>query len=295
MLIDKRDNILGDNISYVEYHDFSGANINDETRISAVTQVASICYDNPKVLGSKSLFNRLEAESSGLSSSSLELIPMLFVYYTLEELIVLDSKGKYDISDTNMLKYGVKIEVDYVEYLLTNYRAVVYDFERLNIDYRHVYNTTEYEQNIIRDNFKVFLMYVDIPTRSQLVQHITTSFQELYRRYVNGKKTGFQFYVSEKMSKVKSRFTLITDENHSHQLDYTTRNLIDACVNHYFKALEDGVKAEDARRIIPQAAYSTLWMGFQKPHLDNFFKLRLDIHTQFESRTIAENMKSMIG
>ena len=295
MLISRRENIFKDNIAYIEHHDFSNANTNDETRISVVTQVASVCYDKPGVLGSKSLFNRLESESSGLPSSSFEKIPMLFKYEDLEKDIVLDSKGMYDISDTNMLKYGVKIEVDYVEYLLTNYRAVVYDFERLNIDYRHVYNTTEYEQNIIRDNFKVFLIYVDMPTRSQLVRHRTTSFQELSRRYVSGKKTGFQFYVSEKMGRVKSRFTLVTDENYSHTLDYTTRNLIDACVNHYFKALEDGVKAEDARRIIPQAAYTRLWMGFQKPHLDNFFKLRLDSHTQFEARTIAENMKSMIG
>lgn len=295
MLIDRKENILNDNLAYVEYHDFSGANINDESRIGVVTQVASVCYDKPGVVGSKSLFNRLESESKGLPSSSFEFIPMLFIYDTLEEVIVYDSKGKYNITDTNMLKYGIKIEIDYVTYLLTNYRAVVYDFEKLGLDYRGMYNVSEYEQSIIREYFKVFLMYIDMPTRSQLVRHRTTSFQELSRRYVSGKKTGFQFYVSEKMGKVKSRFTLVTDENHSHTLDYTTKNLIDACVNHYFKALEDGVKAEDARRIIPQAAYTRLWMGFQKPHLDNFFKLRLDSHTQFESRTIAENMKSMVG
>ncbi len=610
MLIERKENILNDNLAYIEYHDFSGANVDDEARINVVTQVASICYDNPKVLGSKSLFDRLEAESAALPSSSFEFIPMLFMYDTLEEVIVYDSKGKYNITDTNMLKYGMKIEIDYVTYLLTNYRAVVYDFEKLGLDYRGMYNVSEYDQSIIREYFKVFLIYIDMPTRSQLVRHrvnlqelcisgdsiIPTSqgprpISELYRiqeeqrskiknykhptvksydftdkvfkyvpikevfssgkkevfevtiqygaagktrtlkatkdhkfytkegwlrledisegsylalngaityrckdwleskkakflelnigmkgmasalnlnyntlkswihkhnlsytplevaktftvwnknkrgkeshsfgrthtdetrnkiserhvkplgttkrgadfrrvrvleaynhkcnvcdstesleldhirpvythpelgfdfdnvqilcskchmskttqeiiaskttirygrvskieligiedtydlevdhpdhnyvansivvhnsrRFVSGKKTGFEFRVSEKMKNVKSRFTLITAENHSHCLDYTTWNLIDACVNHYYKALEDGVKAEDARRIIPQAAYTRLWMGFQKPQLDNFLKLRLDSHTQFESRVIAENINTMIG
>ena len=294
MLIERKENILNDNLAYIEYHDFSGANVDDEARINVVTQVASICYDNPKVLGSKSLFDRLEAESAALPSSSFEFIPMLFMYDTLEEVIVYDSKGKYNITDTNMLKYGMKIEIDYVTYLLTNYRAVVYDFEKLGVDYRGMYNVSEYDQSIIREYFKVFLIKIDMPTIGQLVRH-RVNLQARSRRYVSGKKTMFDFYVSEKMKKVKSRFTLITDDNHSHQLDYTTQNLIDACINHYFKALEDGVKAEDARRIIPQAAYSTLWMGFQKPQLDNFFKLRLDSNAQVEVRTLAENMKSMVG
>lgn len=294
MLIDRRDNILNDDLAYVEYHDFSTANTDDESRIAVVTRVASICYDTPGNVGKKSLFDRLASESMGLPSSSFEFIPMLFKYEDLEKLVVLDSEGVYNITDTNMLKYGMKIEIDYVTYLLTNYRAVVYDFEELNIDYRYIYNTTEYEHNIIREYFKVFLIKMDMPTIGQLVRH-RVNIQARSRRYVSGKKAIFEFYTSEKMSKVKSRFTLITNENHSHALDYTTQNLIDACLNHYFKALEDGVKAEDARRIIPQGAYSTLWMAFQKDQLDNFFTLRLDIHAQIEIRKLAENMKSMVG
>lgn len=132
-----------------------------------------------------------------------------------------------------------------------------------------------------------------MPTIGQLVRH-RVNIQARSRRYVNGKKTIFDFYISDKMRKVKSRFTLLTDENHSHNLDYTTQNLIEACVNHYFKALADGVKAEDARRIIPQAAYSTLWMGFQKEQLDNFFRLRLDSHAQIEIRQLATAMHDMV-
>ena len=64
--INEKQNILGDNIAYVEQWDFSKANLNEENRIKAITTVASICYQNPKAIGSESLYNRLLAESKGL-------------------------------------------------------------------------------------------------------------------------------------------------------------------------------------------------------------------------------------
>jgi thymidylate synthase (FAD) len=63
-LLNKKENIFGDNIAYVENWDFSHANLNQETRINAITQVASVCYQNPKALNSDSLYNRLMAEST---------------------------------------------------------------------------------------------------------------------------------------------------------------------------------------------------------------------------------------
>ena len=65
-LINSKQNIFNDNIAYVEQWDFSRANLNEENRINAITQVASICYQNPKAIGSESLYNRLLAESKGL-------------------------------------------------------------------------------------------------------------------------------------------------------------------------------------------------------------------------------------
>ena len=65
-LINKKENIFGDGIAFVEQWDFSRANMSEENRINAITQVASICYQNPKALNSDSLYNRLLAESKGL-------------------------------------------------------------------------------------------------------------------------------------------------------------------------------------------------------------------------------------
>ena len=73
----RRPNIFGDEIAFVEKWNFSRANLNEKNRIMAITQVASICYQSGKSLGSESLYNRLLAESHGLPSSSFEFVPML--------------------------------------------------------------------------------------------------------------------------------------------------------------------------------------------------------------------------
>ena len=76
-LINKKENIFGDDIAFVEQYDFSTANLNEENRILAISTIASICYQNPKAIGSESLYNRLLAESQGLPSSSAEFVPVL--------------------------------------------------------------------------------------------------------------------------------------------------------------------------------------------------------------------------
>ena len=75
--INKKENIFGDNIAFVEQYDFSTANMSEKHRIHAISAVASICYQNPKAVGSESLYNRLLAESKGLPSSSAEFVPVL--------------------------------------------------------------------------------------------------------------------------------------------------------------------------------------------------------------------------
>ena len=171
--INEKQNIFGDEIGFVEHWDFSKANLNEENRIQAITQVASICYQNPKALGSESLYNRLMAESMGLPSSSFEFVPILINEEVLQYLFQGENIPKY-----NILKFGEFIEdnpvKDYTtgKYLLTNYRAIVYDVEQGNLDKEWLtyFNTIE-ECEIIKQHFKVFLFKVDFPTRSQMVRH----------------------------------------------------------------------------------------------------------------------------
>ena len=275
-MINRKENIFDDNIAFVENWDFSKANLNEENRILAITQVASICYQSPKALGSESLYNRLMAESQGLPSSSFEFVPVL--------LDPTNEKHKEILAPefSNVKKFGELISDG--KYLLTNYRALVYDFENnpkaYSFDIRTIYNTLE-ECEIIKAHFKVFLYKVDFPTRSQMVRH-RVNWQELSRRYVSGKRVPFDFYISEKMKEVTTEYG-------------DTQKILDICLEHYYKALEDGVKPQEARRIIPQAGYSQIWGGFQPTQLENYFKLRLDSHAQWEIRKTAEAMKELLA
>ena len=268
--INEKQNILNDNIGFVENWDFSRANLNEENRILAITQVASICYQNPKALGSESLYNRLMAESMGLPSSSFEFVPVLLDYENPKHQEIL--KLEY----SNCKKFG---EILDDRYLLTNYRALVYDFEndkdKFSFDIRTIFNTQE-ECNIIKEYFKVFLFKVDFPTRSQMVRH-RISWQELSRRYVSAKRVPFEFYVSEKLK-----------ENQKVQ------DLIKQSEDLYFELLENGVKPQEARRVIPQMGYTQIWGAFMPKQLDNYFKLRLDEHAQWEIRQTALAMQELI-
>lgn len=268
--INEKQNILNDNIGFVENWDFSKANLNEENRILAITQVASICYQNPKALGSESLYNRLMAESMGLPSSSFEFVPVLLDYENPKHQEIL--KLEY----SNCKKFG---EILDDRYLLTNYRALVYDFEndkdKFSFDIRTIFNTQE-ECKIIKEYFKVFLFKVDFPTRSQMVRH-RISWQELSRRYVSAKRVPFEFYVSEKLKD-----------------NQKVKDLIKQSEDLYFELLENGVKPQEARRVIPQMGYTQIWGAFMPKQLDNYFKLRLDEHAQWEIRQTAIAMQELL-
>ena len=185
----------------------------------------------------------------------------------------------------NIEKYGEWVEKDGKRYLLSNLRALLEDVgETESLNYL---NTDPAELQIIRDNFKVFLFNVDLSTRAQMVRH-RVSWQELSRRYVSGKKSPFDFYISKKMDGVVSGLLDAAEYD-----EFNTSMLIDACVNHYNAAIESGIKPEEARRILPQAMMTQIWGAFQPAQLANFFTLRLDKSAQREIRTVAEAMKEL--
>ncbi len=282
-LINRKDNIFDDNIAYVENWDFSRANLNNENRIHAITLIASICYQNPKALNSDSLYNRLMAESSGLPSSAFEFVCILLDPTKDEHKALLGNVN------SNIRKFGEWVEDG--KYLLTNYRALVYDCEEkcslftddetiseIKSQYLNVFNTEE-ECEIIKRHFIVLKNHIDLPTFGQYVRH-RINWQVVSRRYVSGKKMPFEFYVSEKIRK---------NPIHDRYIEH-----INDSVEIYNSLLEDGIKPEEARRIIPQAAYTTAWCAFQPTQLENFLKLRLDSHAQKEIRLVAEAIQELL-
>lgn len=279
-LLGRVDNVLDGIAGFVEHYDFSRANSSYEARVQAITKVASICYANPKSLGSISLFDRLQAESGGLPSSSYEFIPVLL--NSKQAVQIISNSLSTHPEDVPIVKFGTWLSVG--TYLLTNLRALIeMTGPEASLNYL---NTSEEEIQIIRDNFKVFLFNVDLSTRAQMVRH-RVSWQELSRRYVSGTKSPFEFYDSNKLSKIIS-------EDHNY-MSRNSEDIIEICVNHYNAAIASGVKPEEARRILPQAMMTQIWGAFQPSQLDNWFNLRLDKHAQLEIRCVAQAMQELIN
>ena len=285
-------NVLDGIAGKVEYWDFSKGNSSYEARVAHVTQVASVCYQNPKGLLSISLFDRLQAESGGLPSSSYEFIPVLLDRDTVVEILS-NSQAKQP-SDVAIIKYGSWLSNSI--HLLTNLRALI---EMVGPEASLNYlNTSDEEIQVIRDNFKVFLFNVDLSTRAQMVRH-RVSWQELSRRYVSGTKAPFEFYTSKKMSKyfistVEAGAETSNGRAVDLSVDLYTQDIIELCVDHYNSAIASGVKPEEARRILPQAMMTQIWGAFQPSQLDNWFKLRLNSHAQLEIRCVAQAMQELI-
>lgn len=218
-------------------------------------------------------------------SSSFEFVPVLL---RTKDIVLVNLKRK---AIPNILKYGEMLKVKAEDLLLTNYRALVYDVENDVLDKSMLkfFNTSE-DCKIIKQHFKVFHFKVDLPTRSQMVRH-RVSWQELSRRYVSGERVPFEFYISKKMENVESFYHWTDDETSV----YSTDEVINICLNHYKQALEQGIKPQEARRIIPQAAYTQIWGAFMPEQLDNYFKLRLDGSSQWEIRQTAIAMQELIN
>jgi thymidylate synthase (FAD) len=288
-------NIFGDNIAYVEKWDFSKANINHDSRVEAVTKVASICYSNPNAVGRESLYDRLKAEAMGLPSSSFEFIPVLLNSKQIDRILepygkavenkISRASREYGLAD--VVRFGEFVDHEGETYLLTNFRALLSDSVRLKDEsIAEIFNHSELEQQIIKSNSNVFMAKMDIATARQF-NRSRIMLQELSRRYVNGKKEPFEIYLSEPVK--QSNASVFVDNNAEAEV-----NALEYCnlgIELYLKLLKDGVPAEEARRVIPVGAYTKIWSSFLPRNMKNFYDLRLDIHAQNEIRLLAKAMK----
>jgi len=271
---------------YQHPYDFSTANLSAETRIAAISTIASVCYQSPKALGSISLYDRLAAESAGLPSSSFEFVPVWISPDRLEQIE--NTSSTDDIERMSILKYGELVTIDSGEVgLLTNLRALIADVGDKADDF---FNTPE-ECAIIAKHFKVYKAKIDLATRAQYIRH-RVSWQELSRRYVSGKKSPFEFYLDPVLRDLEytAKGTDMEDEIRCH---YDQQTLIDLSIASYNQAISQGVKPEKARRLLHQSMYTTVWSAWQPSPLKSFYDLRLDKHAQSEIRELAVGMQSL--
>lgn len=284
-MVRENNNVFNDNIAFIQEYDFSKANSSHQARLNAVTAVASICYQAPDKIGSESLYDRLANEDIGIPSSSFAFIPVLIRESTNAEMFFKEIIDIIPQPDSSV--FGEVFDYSGERILLTNLRALLQDLG-WTTDYKKAqelsekyFNTSEEDIEIIKKFYKVYKVKMDIATSKQWNRH-NFHLQELSRRYVSGKKVPFDFYIDEKMQKIKS-----VNDITEYTGNYTTQEVIDICMNHYYSALEQGVKPQDARRIIPQGAYTEIWTGMMPRVLDNMLKLRTKPKTQWEFRQLA--------
>ena len=297
-LINSKENIYGDNIAKVEQYDFSRANSSDEARTLAITTIATVCTQKFDAIGSEKLCTKLLTEAHGIPSSAYGFVPILL---TNDDTRMIWEKAQSSRHSYPRWKSGIVFknlhiekfgeEVENGRYLLTNLRALVNDIG-LEAS-KEFYNTDENEIAIIKKHFKVFKHKMDIRSARQFMRHTTSVWQELSRRYVSGKKVPFQFYISDKMKEVNSYF--YGDENSSCKYKVGTEELIKAQARHYDTAIENGVKPQDARDILPLCTYTEIWSGWQPFALENMLTERTAIGTQWELRQTALAIKELIN
>jgi len=274
-----RKELYNDGVGFVEGYDFSTANTSKESRIEAITKVASVCYDK-EAKNKIALFNMLESESIGLPSSAFEFVPVLIPQLIFSELVgEIYESISFSPFTTDLEKYGTWINKEDDEwYLLTNLRACLstqknYNYFESIVDFKTYFNTSPKEIQIIKDNFKVFFSKIPLFVRSQMVRH-RASFQELSRRYTDNERSLIEFYLKDKNPYIKRQ-------------NYKSLNL-------YENLIRDGVKPEDARAVLPQATYTKIWSAFLPYSYDNFIKLRTKKNAQSEIRDLAEAMKELV-
>jgi len=300
--VGRREGLFGD-MGKVSMHDFSTANRSEEDRVNAVTTVASIFFQNDKAIGSDSLYDKLKAESIGLPSSSFEFVPVLL---SVQEAFaigeILASKGKGGMVHTSRFGRLITAGTDKA-YVLTNLRALIEDSKNSGGEVPlDIFNTSKEEIEVIRSNFFVFNSHIDIVTARQFLRH-RVSWQELSRRYVSGKKVPFSVYLTDDMLSrdIKIEVGDALDwakplvEDDYEDVNVSASDIVTLCLKMYDAAIENGVKPQDARRIIPQGAMTQMWSGWFPDQLENMVQLRTAAKAQWEIRQLSRAMGELAG
>jgi thymidylate synthase (FAD) len=177
---------------------------------------------------------------------------------------------------------------------MTNLRALLNDANRIEQLTGEVvdisasnFNRTPKEQELIRKNMFVFKVEVDIVTARQLMRH-RASWQELSRRYVSGNKVPFSVYLTDNMYHEDIAIEVNGEKVGS-------RELVNMAIRMYDMAISRGVKPQDARRIIPQGAMTTIWSAWHKDQFDSFVGLRTAPKAQHEIRELSEAMRDLVS
>ena len=142
--------------------------------------------------------------------------------------------------------------------------------------------------------FATFRVKAPIFVARQLVKHEYMPWNEVSRRYVDSEP---EFYIPDTWRKKADNVKQGSSDEaikHSDGWGNEYDALVEDLAHFYHNLLADGVCPEQARMVLPQSMMTTwIWSGSLFA-IAKMCKLRLDPHTQYESRIVAEKIKELI-
>ena len=127
----------------------------------------------------------------------------------------------------------------------------------------------------------------------QLVKHRFMPWNEVSRRYVDDEPEFYSPSLRVRATNVKQGSG---EDISTYELTkwYDGQNVVDLALAEYNNMLVAGVAPEVARAYLPQSMMTEwIWSGTLGAYCD-MLRLRLDPHTQYESRIVAEKVKEII-
>lgn len=132
-----------------------------------------------------------------------------------------------------------------------------------------------------------FLIHCPLYVARQIMRHRTCSYNEVSRRYTSEDIT---FYTPQELHTQHERLLQCsTDQIHpdSDELIERIKAHQTQSLNLYHDLIESGVAREEARLVLPLSVMTKFYMSANLLNWLRFIKIRIDPHTQTETRTIA--------
>jgi flavin-dependent thymidylate synthase len=138
------------------------------------------------------------------------------------------------------------------------------------------YSYTSYQEH--KQNIACFRIKVPIFIARQFMRHRSKSYLEMSRRYTKDSKVPFEWFCDYGSDEANA----LVDAHHKAAYDL------------YKTLISMGVETQKASRIIGQDVYTEFYVMGEVEGLRNFFKLRLDSHSQDAIRELAEAMLALL-
>ena len=124
----------------------------------------------------------------------------------------------------------------------------------------------------------------------QLVRHRVASYTQQSQRYVKFVKKGFGYVVPKTVKENSEKEINEGDLPRTTTIGGKFENLMLEIQNCYNLLVENGVKPEDARFVLPNACYTNIVITMNARELLHFFGLRCCNRAQWEIREMADKM-----